>query len=399
MAVPNPQHELERVRQLAKKGLPAVVVVCGAGAYFRGEAITALLAAVPADAELRTVDGQQVPLRGLAAADGDSGGDDPGGEEPVIAGTLETPASCPELEVLRGGGLFARRGFLCVRRGERWLRCYGAALQAFLPRIAAGCGLLLETQKLDKRTRLAKELLAAGPVFEFRELYDSPFDRTRSPLEAELVQWLVDRSRSLGVALQPETAFVLLAQVGKSPAELLAELGRLRDQLGADPARRPLAPDDVRGRLSCGFESTPFEFAEAVLAGDRRRAVRSLRAMFDHGVKSRDGRAMDQGGVFPFITSWLFQSLALVHEGRLLLDSGTSARDLAGKLGVNNFGDRFTEQVRNNPLPRLRHGLLALLHCQRMLRLSSEEPVVLLERFVAQWFDGVPVPTARELEW
>ena len=111
MAVPNPQHELERVRQLAKKGLPAVVVVCGAGTYFRGEAITALLAAVPADAELRTVDGQQVLLRGLAAADGDSGGDDPGGEEPVIAGTLETPASCPELEVLRGGGLFARRGF------------------------------------------------------------------------------------------------------------------------------------------------------------------------------------------------------------------------------------------------------------------------------------------------
>ena len=133
--------------------------------------------------------------------------------------------------------------------------------------------------------------------------------------------------------------------------------------------------------------------------GEHLEAVRSLRAMFDHGVKSRDGRAMDQGGVFPFITSWLFQSLALVHEGRLLLDSGTSARDLAGKLGVNNFGDRFTEQVRNNPLPRLRHGLLALLHCQRMLRLSSEEPVVLLERFLAQWFDGVPVPTARELEW
>jgi hypothetical protein len=43
--------------------------------------------------------------------------------------------------------------------------------------------------------------------------------------------------------------------------------------------------------------------------------------------------------------------------------------------------------------------LLALLHCQRERRSLGEEDDVLLERFLARWFDGAPVPGPEELEW
>src|SRR5690606_79460 len=119
---------------------------------------------------------------------------------------------------------------------------------------------------------------------------------TRDLAGGEVVRWLLARSRRLGVGLTAEAACLLVAQVGSSLAELLAELGRLRDQLGADSKRAPLGPRDLQGKLTVGFESTPFELAEAVLEGDKRRALRSVQAMFARGVRDRGGKTMDVGG-------------------------------------------------------------------------------------------------------
>ena len=238
----------------------------------------------------------------------------------------------------------------------------------------------------------------SGSFFEFRDLYDQPYDRSRSPLEGELCKWIVGRARSLGVPLQPEAAWLLVMQVGKMPGELLAELQRLRDQFGADAKRTPLSPTDLRGKLTTSFASTPFELADAVLAGDRRAAFRSVRAMFDRGVRGKDGKNMDTGGLLPFTTSWLFGQMATVLEGRHLLDEGVSVRDLPTMLGVRQFVERFVEQVQKQTMGRLRRGLLALHACQRLSRLSGEDPDALLERFLTQWFDGAPIPTAEDLE-
>lgn len=393
MAVPHPQKELDRALKLAGGPLPPVVVLSGASAWFRGQAVDALHKAVPAATELVTVDGQGTSARGVRD-DGDAAGDDD--ETEADAGSA---AACPDLEPLRGGGLFARTAVVVVRRGDRWLKRYAAAVAAMLPRIQKGSTLVVEAQKLDKRTKFAKSLQEGGAVFEFRELYETPFGRPDRLLEGELVEWVLTRARALGVPLHPEAALLLVMQVGKAPGELLAELEQLAVRVGPDAKRRPLQPDDLRGKLTTSFESTPFELAEAVLGGDRRRALRSLRAMFDRGVKQRDGKSMDQAGLFPFATSWLFSSIGQILEGRLLLDGGTALRDVAARAGVHMFQERFADQVRRNDRRQLEHGLLALLSCQREKRLTGEDDDVLLERFLSRWFDRLPVPAAQELEW
>lgn len=387
MAVPKPTEELKRLGALVRGGLPPIVLVHGPSEFFRSSAMTRLLAAVADDAEVRSVDGGEVRA---GSADGD---DDDRGSGPVTT---------PALQDLRGGGLFARATVVAVRRGANWWKKHGAAVAEVAPKIQPGSSLLVEAPKLEKRKKavatLVKQLAADGAVFEFRELYDMPYDRSRGPLEGELCQWVCAAGKALGVPLTAESAWLVISQVGKSPAELMRELQRLRDQLGADPIAAPLAPKDLAGKLSVRFESTPFEFAEAVLGGDRRGAQRSLAAMFQRGVKQQDGKAMDAGGVLPFTTSWLYRQIGATYEGRILLDAGVSQRDIPARCGVRQFADRFVAAVRANDQGQLRRGLLALHACVRESRVTGEDGEVLLERFLGQWFDGLPVPAGEELE-
>lgn len=393
MAVPHPDEELQRLQRLCRQGLPRAVVVTGPNDFYRHEAVELLLAAVPKDAELRRIDA--VDDRGGGSAEDDADERAAAGDAPA-----EGLQDVPELGDLRGGGLFAKSAFVCVRRGSKWWQRCATVLAAQLPHTARGCGLLLEAPKLDRRRKaaaaLAKELADAGAWFEFRDLYETSFGST-SLLDGELAKWVKRRAAALGVPLSAEAAVLVVVQVGKSLAELQAELHRLRDRLGARPERQPLGPDALRGALTCSFESTPFEFAEAVLARDEVRALRSVRAMFDRGVRGKDGRR-DTGGVLPFTASWTWQALAKAYEGRQLLEAGVPLRDVPARLAVGRFADRFAEQVRKNDLPALRRGLLALHHCQRLARTSGEEPDALLEQFLACWFGRTPLPGAEDLE-
>ncbi len=396
MAVPHPDKELDRLRAACRGGLPALVVLTGGSDWFRSEALEFVLAQVDPAAELIPVDGQAVSGRGRRAA-GDDEGDADEGEE-ADADDASGPG-CRDLQPLFGGGLFAQRAVVVVRRGDKWWSKHASAVASAQSRIQRGSTLVLETQKLDKRTRFGKELSGSGAAFEFRDLYETPFGRPDQPLQGELAQWVLQRSKKLAIPLMPESALLLLAQVGKDPSLLAAELDQLKDQFGEGGSKKALSPEDLKGKLTCSFESTPFELAEAVLGGDRRRAMRSLHAMFDRGVKQKDGKRMDQGGLFPFATSWLFSSVAQCLEGRVLLDQGVPMRDVPQKAGVFGFVDRFVQHVQKNSRERLEIGLLALLHCQRQRRLSAEEDDVLLERFLVRWFDGDAAPDVEDVEW
>jgi DNA polymerase III delta subunit len=407
LAAPPPVGELGRLAKLLGKGLPPLLLLYGEGGWFRSQAIALALAAVPKDAELRIIDAVAERLAGGGGGgDGDDDADDErdgaATAEPVVPADAGAADALPELQDLRGGGLFARTAFVVVRRGGAWWANHVEALAAAMPAFGKGCGLVIEAKKLDRRKKAAQALVkaatAAGACFEFRELYDLPFDRDKPPEDGELCKWVQEEARKRGVLLHPPAAWLVVQQVGKSCAEIVAELERLRGVFGDEAKRKPLAPADLHGKLTVSFESSPFEFAAAVLADDRPAAWRSLRAIFDRGVRSKDGKPMDRGGLLPFVTSWTFGQLAKTYEGRQLLDDGVSPRDLAARVGVFQFQDRYVGQVQKHRLPRLAHGLLALQQCQRLSRVTGEEPDVLLERFLRAWFDGAPMPQAEGRE-
>ena len=378
MAAPNPESELDSLGvELEKVGLPKVLVLAGPSDFFRVTAFDLAVAAVPGTSELRRMDG---------AGDG-------------------AKTDGRELLELRGAGLFAKGTVLAVRRAKAWLDAHGPELLEVMPQIADGCGVILEVPKLDMRTKFAKSLAQSGRVVEFRELYAEPFDRKRSPLDGELVGWVVTRARKAGLTMSREAAFLLVTVVGKDPGELAPEIASLADRLqsggSARGGRRSVDVADLRASgLDARFESTPFEFVEALLSDDRVRTLRSLDAMIARGVKSRDGGQVDADGVFPFLTSWLYTSLVQAHHARCLVDSGEARIDeVARVVGVRGFADRFRDTVARHPQARLRRGLMLLRSAQRRLRSTGEEPRRLLEELVAQWFAGrrpSPEPAASQ---
>ena len=92
--------------------------------------------------------------------------------------------------------------------------------------------------------------------------------------------------------------------------------------------------------------------------------------------------------MFPFVVSWLYQSLANTYEGRFLLDRGVALAEIPQRVGVRAFVPRFQHQVQANSEPRLRRGLHLLHQAQRDLRLTGEDPLWLLRRFVDRFFEG-----------
>jgi len=392
MAGPHPHDELERLQNLCRKGLPPVVVVTGSNNFYRHEAIELLLAAVPADAELRRIDA--VEDRGSTAADEEDGDE----EVEEAMEPAESLQDVPELAELRGGGLFAKTSFLCVRRGAKWWQRCAPVLAQHWQRLGKGCGLLLEATKLDRRRKVAAQLVKdlGSAVFEFRDLYATAFGG-EDLLGGELVKWVIGRGEKLGLPLTKESAVLVVLQVGHGLSDLAAEIERLRAQFDQASLTRPLQPTDLRGRLHTSFESTPFEFADAVLERDRIRAQRSLRAMFDRGVRNKSGKR-ETGGIFPFTTSWLWQSLAKVYEGHVRIAAGQRMDVVAGQLAAGRGAERVAKQLGKSDLATLRHGLLALHHVQRLQRTTGEADDVMLERFLAHWFDRLPVPDDEEFD-
>lgn len=355
MAGPSPDRERERLAKTLRDGLPPLLIITGVSDFFRQEAFDAAVASIPAGIDLRSMDGD-------AETDG------------------------RELNDLCGGTLFGSGSVLVIRRGEAWLKAHGESLLGMIASIAKGSSLVLEVKKLDKRTKVAKQLVKAGELFEFRELYTAPYDRNRSPLDAEMVGWLVKRSRAIKCPLQPEAAFMVMSLVGTKPAELVEEIERIKSQFKDRDTGKALSPEDLRGSLTCSFQSNPFEFADALLAFDRKSATRALSTMYSRGTTGRDGKQMDQYALFPFITNWLYRSLSQAYEGRCLVDAGVSLRDVPGRVGVRQFVDRFVGQLKNNPASRLQRGLQLLHACQRELRTTGEDPEWLLQRFLHRYF-------------
>ena len=191
MAIPNPERELARLDADTKQGLPACIVLLGPSSFFRTRAFDRVIAKVDPKAELKVQDGTQ-------------------------------KSEGKELGLLRGGGLFARSSCVAVRRAEDWLAAFGDALLLIVPKIARGTTLVLEAQKLDGRTKLGKLLAEAGARYEFRDLYAEPYDARSSPLETELVTWLVQKSKAKRTPISAEAAFTMMSVVGKDPQELLA---------------------------------------------------------------------------------------------------------------------------------------------------------------------------------
>jgi len=369
VAAPNPLKEWNRLRALLRSGeFPKIFVILGQDPWFRGRALDLVRRTLPGGAD--------------------------GGEGRVELDGLDRESLNREmvqnfLMDLGMSDLFGGGKVLIVRNASKWMTQYGKSLLSILDHMALGNSLILEAERLDGRSSVARKLKKESAWFEFRRLYDRPFGN-RPPHASELVQWVQEHGRSKGLQLDPHSALYLTEVCGPSLGILDGELTRLA---GLVETKNP-TPGEMRSILTTAFESTQFEFVEALLEKDLVRGLRSLRAMETQGLRDRDGKRMDGGAVFPMVTAWLSSTLEKGFAALSQREEGRSFEEVVQEHG-GYFKERFASWFRKHDRRSLERIQAALVRAEQRLRSMGEEPIVLLEQMLR---DVLLQPRRRILE-
>jgi DNA polymerase-3 subunit delta len=143
---------------------------------------------------------------------------------------------------------------------EAWKPADVEPLVAALGALAPGTVLVLIARGKAPAPKLAKAVEKAGG--ELRAY--------QSPKPWELPKWATERARELGLELDGEAARELVDLAGTRQQRLVRELEKLAVML--HPETR-LSADAVRELASGDLTKSAWDVADAVLAGDKRRAL------------------------------------------------------------------------------------------------------------------------------
>ena len=197
------------------------------------------------------------------------------------------------LDDLSGGGLFAARRLVVVRSPEDLLRKDGSedsaltrAVRAFVdPSSDAGAVVLAGASLRADLAAVKAVASAGGDVLAFRKLWDSPPPWKPDPRQTELVLWLVQRARALGVTLSPTEAVYVCAATGNDLHALEDQVEKLRHSGGRG----------LRAAVGWDAATTPWAVAEDIAAGDAARALSGIETLFSGGFQEKSGRRLLDG--------------------------------------------------------------------------------------------------------
>jgi DNA polymerase-3 subunit delta len=169
----------------------------------------------------------------------------------------------------------------------------------------------------------------------------------------ELLGWVAERGRELGLALDGEAARALVRQVGERQQRLLRELEKLALAFGEEAGRRggalPLEPAAIEAFSAPSAERRSWTLADALLAGDGPAAVRiylGLRA---------------QGERLPGVLYWIGQRLRLGAQVASAIEAGQPPAQVKRTLPIRGrAADQLIEHARRSGSERLREAVVVI---------------------------------------
>lgn len=170
--------------------------------------------------------------------------------------------------------LFAERRLLDIRLGTRKPdKAGGAALAALLERDGDADTVLVTAGKLDGNTRKARW---------FKQLEQQAVTvATRDPAARELPRWLGRRAARHGKQLGDDAAALIADRVEGNLLAAAQEIEKLCLLVDGDT----IDARDVVAAVADSARFDVFQLTDAVLAADRRRALRMIRGLREEGTE------------------------------------------------------------------------------------------------------------------
>jgi DNA polymerase III subunit delta len=325
------------LEQLERGKAPPVAVLLGADAYWRGLCRRKLAEAVlPEQA-------RQWAVTTISAADADV--------YDVIGRAQLRPMLAP-------------RQVLFVADAEAWetgpdeeIKRTLAALTDYFKDPAPFTVLVLEAEKLDQRTRLARLLAEHTLIVELDAGGGDP-----ARLAAEM-------ARGLGKEIEPAAAALLVEFTGGEAARMATELEKLACYAGE---RRAITAADVRDLVVPEGAVEVWEFAGLFAAGKRERALELADELLRRG---------ESGPRLVGALAWMYRKLVEAAD----LPAGANEWQAARQLGMRPDAARAAlEQSRKIPRVQLRRGMIALAEADNRLKSASADDRGVLEFLLAR---------------
>jgi DNA polymerase III delta subunit len=293
-----------------------------------------------------------------------------------------------------------------VRQADVFLanKDYREKVERNMENIPASAVLILEAATCGqfKATRFFKTLLETKAVVECDPLIGKYGE---SPdLEIEVAK----RARARGLNLTPEAMRALMERSARSLSVLDEELGKLALALGGDsggdsgdmtrlrqqsgscpqnppPPRIPVSAEDVAEICAETRTYGAFDFADALVEGNRKRAMEVLGAIFLRGIGDalRPGRIVtNEGSIAMLIFGAVGHKLSQLQDLRAALDAGQREDQAFVAAKVFGLSRRQSAQraLRRHSAVSVRYCLDALFRANIALRRSGLQPQEVVEQ-------------------
>jgi DNA polymerase III delta subunit len=351
-----------------KKTLPRVLLIIGVESALREEALAAVRAAAFGEGEAAN----QVVLHGPASAN---------------EATTLTPADI--LDEACTASMFAADDELklvIVRQADYFLgdKDWREILERNVEKIPATATLIFEAATFGqlKSTRFYKALVAAKAVIECESLAGKYGD---SP---ELSNEVDRRARAKGLNLGHGALLRLLAKSAKNLGIIEEELDKLVLALQPEPGK-PVTVKEEHVDEFCASTATftGFNFVDAVLDRNAKRALEVLGGIFERGIADqKPGKVItNESSITMLILGALTWKLSQLQDAQAGLDLGKSEREAFGAAKIPPapfLMDAARKTLKKHSGVSLRRSMDALYRANLDLRLGGRDPRDVLEQLV-----------------
>ncbi|MCH2101279.1 MAG: hypothetical protein MK209_05105 [Planctomycetes bacterium] len=287
-----------------------------------------------------------------------------GGSPDFEIGMLDNFLSAPGLFGGERVLLFARAG-KAMKKHKRLAKILADAAQA-----PDGPVLMLIEAPGASMTTVVKPLSSVDGirVDRFRKLYSDPPPWRPHDLDAsEAAQFVLAEARARKLTMGAGAAGALVQLTGGRPMDLVQGLEHF-ELLGLGR----IEEEQVRQVAAHSAEGSAFDFADAILDGDGRRAYRCLGQMRRRGLRTWDGKRIAPRDAFSMMVSVSAKQRLQTAAVRAALDQGMEFAAACKAAGVAAGGppaQRMQSRLRNCDAQHLGTVLSALneaeLHIKR----------------------------------
>jgi DNA polymerase-3 subunit delta len=243
------------------------------------------------------------------------------------------------LEVLAGDTLTAdafaeATGALTLSMGRRYVLADGVerwkekdvkqAVEALKSLPADTVVLLVASGKVSSRSKPPRYPAPSALVKAVTEI-GGEVHICESPKASQYPAWAVQQGAELGLEISPDAAQALVERVGTDEnrnvrqRRLVRELEKLAVY---QPEGGRVDRETVEEAIMSDVEARVYELADAVIAGDRERAL----------LLAEDLR--DRGAEMMHIVFGMLRQVRQAHVAAAMLEEGASSKDIASRLGV-----------------------------------------------------------------